>query len=57
MLRSAARVADPSWRPTIASLLAVGARTGVEPSVFGSLLWEHLTGLAYLTPHSDLDVL
>jgi phosphoribosyl-dephospho-CoA transferase len=29
----------------------------VEPSVFGSLLWEHLTGLAYLTPHSDLDVL
>jgi phosphoribosyl-dephospho-CoA transferase len=57
MLRAAARVADPSWRPTIASLLAVGARTGVEPSVFGSLLWEHLTGLAYLTPHSDLDVL
>jgi phosphoribosyl-dephospho-CoA transferase len=56
-LRAAARVADPTWRATITSLLAVSAKTGVEPSVFGSLLWEHLTGLAYVTPHSDLDVL
>jgi phosphoribosyl-dephospho-CoA transferase len=57
LLRSAARVADRGWRPTIASLLALGARTGVEPAAFGSLLWQHLTGLAYLSPHSDLDVL
>ena len=57
LLRAAARVADPGWRSTIASLLAVGARTGVEPAVFGSLLWQHLTVLAYLSPHSDLDVL
>jgi len=57
LLRAAARVADPGWRSTIASLLAVGARTGVEPAAFGSLLWQHLTGLAYLSPHSDLDVL
>jgi phosphoribosyl-dephospho-CoA transferase len=57
MLRAAAPVADPGWRSTIASLLAVGARTGVEPAVFGSLLWQHLTGLGYLSPHSDLDVL
>jgi phosphoribosyl-dephospho-CoA transferase len=57
LLRTAARVADPGWRSTIASLLTLGTRTGVEPSAFGSLLWEHLTGLAYLSPHSDLDVL
>jgi phosphoribosyl-dephospho-CoA transferase len=57
LLCAAARVADPGWRSTIASLLALGARTGVEPSAFGSLLWQHLTGLAYLSPHSDLDVL
>jgi phosphoribosyl-dephospho-CoA transferase len=56
-LRTAARVADPGWRSTIASLLAVGARAGVEPAAFGSLLWQHLTGLAYLSPHSDLDLL
>jgi phosphoribosyl-dephospho-CoA transferase len=57
LLRAAARVADPGWRPTIASLLALGARTGVAPAAFGSLLWQHLTGLAYLSPHSDIDVL
>jgi phosphoribosyl-dephospho-CoA transferase len=57
LLRAAARVAQPDWQPTIASLLALGARTGVEPSAFGSLLWEHLTGLSYLSPKSDLDVL
>ena len=57
LLRAAARVADPGWRSTIASLLALGARAGTEPSAFGSLLWEHLTGLAYLSSQSDLDVL
>jgi phosphoribosyl-dephospho-CoA transferase len=57
LLRAAARVADPGWRSTISSLLALGARIGVEPSVFGSLLWQHQTGLTYLSPHSDLDIL
>jgi phosphoribosyl-dephospho-CoA transferase len=57
LLRTAARVADPSWRSTIASLLALGASIGVEPSAFGSLLWQHQTGLTYLSPLSDLDVL
>ena len=57
LLRTAARVADPGWQCTIASLLALGARIGVEPSAFGSLLWQHQTGLTYLSPHSDLDVL
>jgi phosphoribosyl-dephospho-CoA transferase len=57
LLRAAAAVADPGWRDTIVSLLALGARTGVEPAAFGSLLWQHLTGLSYLSPSSDLDVL
>jgi phosphoribosyl-dephospho-CoA transferase len=57
LLSAAASVADPSWRSTITSLLALGARTGAEPSAFGSLLWQHQTGLTYLSPHSDLDVL
>lgn len=57
LLRAIGRIADPGWRPTVVSLLALGARSGVEPAVFGSLLWQHLTGLAYLSPHSDLDLL
>jgi phosphoribosyl-dephospho-CoA transferase len=56
-LCATARVADPGWRSTIDALLSVAARSGVEPAAFGSLLWQHLTGLAYLSPRSDLDVL
>ena len=56
-LSAMATVAYPGWLSTIDALLVVGARCGVEPSAFGSLLWQHLTGLSYLTPHSDLDVL
>ena len=57
LLDATASAADPNWRSTIDALVALGARSGVEPAAFGSLLWQHLTGLAYLTPHSDLDVL
>jgi phosphoribosyl-dephospho-CoA transferase len=56
-LHAAARAADPDWRSTIDALVDLGARSGVEPATFGSLLWQHLTGLAYLSPRSDLDVL
>jgi phosphoribosyl-dephospho-CoA transferase len=57
LLRAVASVADSGWQSTIASLLDLGERIGVEPSVFGSLLWQHQTGLAYLSPRSDLDLL
>ena len=57
LLSTAARVADPGWRSTIASLLALGASIGVEPSAFGSLLWQYQTGLTYLSSRSDLAVL
>jgi phosphoribosyl-dephospho-CoA transferase len=30
---------------------------GITPRVFGALLWEHVTGLPYLTAQSDLDLL
>ena len=46
-----------SWQPTIAALLELAAQTGVEPRVFGSLLWQRLTGLSYLSAASDLDLL
>jgi phosphoribosyl-dephospho-CoA transferase len=56
-LRTAAHKADPLWQPTIAALVALGERHGIEPAAFGSLLWEHHTGLTYLSPTSDLDVI
>jgi phosphoribosyl-dephospho-CoA transferase len=48
---------DPAWEPTIRALIALGARYAVSPAAFGSLLWQYQTGLPYLSPRSDLDVL
>lgn len=56
-LDRAMAVAPPSWRVTIAALIGLGERFGAPPSCFGSLCWQFLTGLAYVTPTSDLDVL
>ena len=53
LLSEAAAGAPPAWRGTLAQLVA--AAPGVR--VFGSLAWQYLTGLAYLTPASDLDLL
>jgi len=56
-LRTVAPKAEPAWQPTIAALVALGERHGIELAAFGSLLWEHHTGLTYLSPSSDLDVI
>ena len=56
-LRSVRGQTPLSWRGTVDALLALASATGVEPRVFGSLLWRHLTGLAYLSADSDLDLL
>jgi phosphoribosyl-dephospho-CoA transferase len=57
LLRDAARAAPAAWQPVIAALLDLGEALGVTPRVFGALLWEHATGLPYLTAQSDLDLL
>jgi phosphoribosyl-dephospho-CoA transferase len=56
-LRTVAHKAAPAWQPSIAALIALGERHGIEPAAFGSLLWEHHTGLTYLSATSDLDVI
>lgn len=56
-LAQAHDAAPDAWRPTLAALDALGRRHGLVPRVFGSLLWQHLTGLAYLSDSSDLDLL
>ncbi len=38
-------------------LVAIGQRHGTEPRVFGSLMWQSVTGLRYLRHASDLDLL
>jgi phosphoribosyl-dephospho-CoA transferase len=57
LLRDAVRTAPAGWHPVIAALLDLGVAVGTTPRVFGALLWEHATGLPYLTAQSDLDLL
>jgi phosphoribosyl-dephospho-CoA transferase len=56
-LESAACAAPAVWKPTVSRLAALGTEHGVEPLAFGSLMWEHQTGLRYLSSRSDIDVL
>jgi phosphoribosyl-dephospho-CoA transferase len=45
--------APHGWRDTVGALVALDSET----RCYGSLAWEMMTGLGYLTPASDLDLL
>ncbi len=49
--------APEPWRHTLEQVADLASRHGVEARVFGSLAWQMLTGLNYLTAGSDLDLL
>ena len=53
LLAEARGGAPEAWQETISALLALAPRT----RCFGSLAWQHITGLAYLGAASDLDLL
>lgn len=53
LLCDAAGAAPVPWQVTIAALL----RLDPDTRCFGSLAWQHLTGLAYVSAGSDLDLL
>lgn len=53
LLADAAAAAPAAWRVTIEELL----RLLPETRTYGSLAWQHLTGLTYLADGSDLDLL
>ncbi|MHC2438760.1 malonate decarboxylase holo-[acyl-carrier-protein] synthase [Bradyrhizobium sp. USDA 4451] len=53
LLADAAATAPTQWRETIGHLV----RLVPETRTFGSLAWQHLTGLPYLSDNSDLDLL
>ncbi|MEI9951280.1 MAG: malonate decarboxylase holo-[acyl-carrier-protein] synthase [Pseudomonadota bacterium] len=57
LLRNALSTVPAGWRSLAGAVLELGDAVGVQPRVFGALLWQHVTGLPYLSPHSDLDLL
>lgn len=46
-----------NWLPQVTALSVLGERLALPPTVYGGLLWQHLTGLPYLHAGSDLDLL
>ncbi|HEX3843448.1 MAG TPA: malonate decarboxylase holo-[acyl-carrier-protein] synthase [Steroidobacteraceae bacterium] len=57
LLADCRRAAPRRWGTVLDRLEALGDATAIAPGVCGSLLWQHLTGLAYLHDASDIDVL
>lgn len=57
LLAEAAATTPDAWRTVSAGLVGLGKAVGTPPRLFGALLWQHVTGLRYLTPRSDLDLL
>ncbi len=53
LLADAASAAPAAWHATIEKLLELLPET----RTYGSLAWQHLTGLPYLSDSSDLDLL
>lgn len=56
-LSAAMNAAPEAWQRTLQRVTDLAAERGVEVRVFGSLAWQSLTGLDYLTGASDLDLL
>ncbi len=56
-LRVVSLVAPPGWSATLSRLDGLAARHSVEVRVCGSLAWQALTGMDYVTERSDLDLL
>ena len=57
LLNDTLRHAPPAWRPTLDRIGELARRHSIEARVFGSLAWQAVTGLDYLTDGSDLDLL
>lgn len=57
LLADAIAHAPVVWQPALAELDAAAIHIDLELRVFGSLAWQALSGLQYLTPRSDIDLL
>lgn len=49
--------APPGWQAPLRHLAAAATALQLGLRVYGSLLWQHLTGEAYVTEYSDVDLL
>lgn len=57
LLSSVYAAAPAAWMSTLDRLADLASRHSVDARIYGSLAWQALTGLAYVTERSDLDLL
>lgn len=56
-LNEALHAAPCAWQPALKTISSVFGECNLTVRVYGSLMWQHLTGQPYLTEASDLDLL
>lgn len=56
-LTEAVDLAPAAWRPMLADLVRRTRDLGAVAAVYGSLAWQCRTGLRYVRPESDVDLL
>jgi phosphoribosyl-dephospho-CoA transferase len=57
LLTRVTRDAPPAWQAPLRHLAAAAAALQLSLRVYGSFLWQHLTGETYVTERSDVDLL
>ncbi|PWC84130.1 hypothetical protein TSH100_18870 [Azospirillum sp. TSH100] len=55
-LAEALNSAPAAWQPMLVELVRRALDLGVAAAVYGSLAWQHRTGLRYVRPESDIDL-
>lgn len=55
-LPAALAAAPAAWQPAMHALISLGEECASVPALYGSLLWQLLTGMSYVTARSDLDL-
>jgi len=56
-IRAGLDCAPSGWILVLQQLIEIGSRYDSEAQLFGSVLWQHLTGMNYLRETSDLDLI
>lgn len=56
-LGDALGAAPPTWQKGLRALQAAATGESLQVHTFGSLAWQAVTGMTYLTPQSDIDLL
>jgi phosphoribosyl-dephospho-CoA transferase len=55
-LAESIEIAPHAWRPHLQQLITLAYQYAVQVRVFGSLAWQRMTSLTYLSADSDLDL-